>query len=60
MPAIDLSRVLLPQPDGPSRARNSPFCTERERSERIVSFCSATVRPQSCSSIRHVLSYSGG
>ena len=29
-PAIIISNVLLPQPDGPSRATNSPALTENE------------------------------
>ncbi len=30
MVAMTLSSVLLPEPDAPITARNSPFCTEKD------------------------------
>src|SRR5262245_40867596 len=35
-PAISRSAVVLPLPEGPRRARTSPFSTARERSRRTV------------------------
>src|SRR5436309_3378242 len=35
-PAIRLSNVVLPEPDGPIRARNSPSATSRFRSARTL------------------------
>jgi hypothetical protein len=40
-PAIMLISVVLPQPDGPTMARNSPRCTSKNTSRRAMSrvFC---------------------
>jgi hypothetical protein len=40
-PAIMLINVVLPQPDGPTMARNSPRCTSKFTSRRAMSrvFC---------------------
>src|SRR5215210_6712434 len=49
-PAIIRSVVVLPQPDGPSRARNSPGCTSRSMSSTATRSPKRFVTPRSATS----------